>query len=85
MRMMTAKHLKNNTGEAMRRVSNGEKVVVSLRGKPFALISPVTSESLEKVSLRPLEEAWKDIENTLKKSKSKFNNAKEAMHWTRKR
>ena len=85
MRMMTAKHLKNNTGEAMRRVSKGEKVVVTLRGKPFALISPVTSESLEKVSLRPLEEAWKDIENTLKKSKSKFNNAKEAMHWTRKR
>ena len=85
MRMMTAKHLKNNTGEAMRRVSNGEKVVVTLRGKPFALISPVTSESLEKVSLRPLEEAWKDIENTLKKSKPKFNNAKEATHWTRKR
>ena len=55
MRMMTAKHLKNNTGEAMRRVSKGEKVVVTLRGKPFALISPVTSESLEKVSLRPLE------------------------------
>jgi prevent-host-death family protein len=85
MRMMTAKHLKNNTGEAMRRVSKGEKVVVTLRGKPFALISPVTSESLEKVSLRPLEEAWKDIENTLKKSKPKFNNAKEAMLWTRKR
>lgn len=85
MRMMTAKHLKNNTGEAMRRVSKGEKVVVTLRGKPFALISPVTSESLEKVSLRPLEEAWKDIENTLKKSKPKFNNAKEAMYWTRKR
>jgi prevent-host-death family protein len=85
MRMMTAKHLKNNTGEAMRRVSKGEKVVVTLRGKPFALISPVTSESLEKVSLRPLEEAWKDIENTLKKSKPKFNNAKEAMTWTRRR
>ena len=85
MRMMTAKHLKNNTGEAMRRVSRGEKVVVTLRGKPFALISPVTSESLEKVSLRPLEEAWKDIENTLKKSKPKFNNAKEAMTWTRRR
>ena len=85
MKTMTAKHLKNNTGEAMRRVSKGEKVVVTLRGKPFALISPVTSELLEKVSLRPLEEAWKDIENTLKKSKPKFNNAKEAMHWTRKR
>ena len=85
MKTMTARDLKNNTGEAMRRVSKGEKVVVTLRGKPFALISPVTSESLEKVSLRPLEEAWKDIENTLKKSKPKFNNATEAMHWTRRR
>ena len=54
MRMMTAKYLKNNTGEAMRRVSKGEKVVVTLRGKPFALISPVTSESLEKVLCVPL-------------------------------
>lgn len=85
MRMMTAKHLKNNTGEAMRRVSKGEKVVVTLRGKPFALISPVTSESLEKLSLRPIGEAWKDIEDTLKKTTAKFKNTKEAMTWTRRR
>ena len=38
---------------------------MTLRGKPFALISPVTSESLKKVSQRSPEEAWKDIEDTL--------------------
>lgn len=69
----------------MRVVSKGEKVVVTLRGKPFALISPLNDTSLEKFSLRPLEGAWKDLEDTLKRTKPKFKNAKEAMTWTRRR
>lgn len=85
MKTMTARDLKNKTGEAMRTVSRGERVVVTLRGRPFALISPVTSESLERVSLRPAEEAWSDIENTLKRTKPEFRNAKEVMAWTRRR
>jgi len=85
MRTMTAKDLKNHTGKAMRTVSKGEKVVVTLRGKPFALISPVTSESLKKVSQRSPEEAWKDIEDTLKRTKPEFKNVRDAMNWTRKR
>lgn len=85
MRTMTAKNLKNRTGEAMRAVSKGERVVVTLRGKPFALISPATAESLRKTSLRSYEEAWNDIELTLKKTKPHFKTAKEAMAWTRKR
>jgi prevent-host-death family protein len=85
MKTMTAKDLKNHTGKAMRTVSKGEKVVVTLRGRPFALISPVTSESLEELPLRPPEEAWKDIEDTLRKTKPKFRNVNEAMNWTRKR
>ena len=62
METMTAKDLKNHTGKVMRTVSKGEKVVVTLRGKAFALISPVTDETLEKNSLRPPEEAWRDLE-----------------------
>lgn len=85
MRTMTAKNLKNKTGEAMQIISKGEKVIVTLRGKPFALISPVTTESLEKLSLRPPEEAWKGIEDTLKKTTPKFRSAKEAIAWTRRR
>jgi hypothetical protein len=45
----------------------------------------VTSESLEELPLRPPEEAWKDIEDTLRKTKPKFRNVNEAMSWTRKR
>ena len=85
MKTMTAKDLKNHTGKAMRTVSKGEKVDHTLRGRPFALISPVSSESLEQLPLRSAEEAWKDIENTLKKSKPRFKNVSEAMNWTRRR
>lgn len=85
MKTMTAGNLKNKTGEAMKAVSRGEKVVVTLRGKPFALISPVTADSLNKSSLRPFEDAWSDIENTLGKTVPKFKGVKEAMVWTRRR
>lgn len=85
MKTMTAKNLKNKTGKAMRAVSRGEKVIITLRGKPFALISPATAESLKEVSLRPFKEAWSSIEDTLKKTKPRFKNAREAMAWTRRR
>lgn len=85
MKTMTAKELKNKTGEAIKSVSNGEKVIITLHGKPFALMTPVTADSLESLKLRPMETAWSDIENTLKRSKSKFKNLKEAMDWSRKR
>ena len=34
MKTMTARDLKNKTGEAMRAVSKGERVLVTLRSKP---------------------------------------------------
>jgi hypothetical protein len=36
-----------------------------------------------KVPLRSLEESWKDIKDTIRQTKPKFNNAKEAMNQTR--
>lgn len=85
MKTMAAKELKNKTGEAIKTVSNGEKVLITLRGKPFALMSPVNTASLDKFKLRPMDTAWDDIENTLKRSKPKFESIKDAMDWTRKR
>jgi prevent-host-death family protein len=85
MKTMTAKDLKNKTGDVMRVVSRGEKVVVTLRGKPFALISPVTSDLLQENAFRPFEQAWSDIEEALKKTMPKFKNAQEAMAWTRRK
>jgi len=85
MKTMTARNLKNRTGEAMRAISQGEKVVVTLRGKPFALISPASEEALSRAALRPINEAWEDIEAVLRKTKPKFPTAKEAVSWTRRR
>lgn len=45
-----------------------------------------TGESVKvasKVPLRSLEESWKDIKDTIRQTKPKFNNAKEAMNQTR--
>jgi len=82
---MTAKELKNRDGEAMRVVSKGEQVVVTMRGKPFALISPATEAALGKAPLRPSDEAWDDIEAALRKTRPRFSGAREAMSWTRRR
>lgn len=85
MKTMAAKELKNRTGEAIRAVSNGKKVLITFRGKPLALMSPVTPAALEKSELRSMDVAWADIENTLKRSNPRFKTIKEAMDWTRKR
>jgi prevent-host-death family protein len=83
MKTMTARSLKNKTGEAMRAVARGEKVIVTLRGKPFALMTPATTETIRKEHLRPFHEAWSDIENSLRKTAPHFKSVKEAMAWTR--
>ena len=40
MNIVTAKELKNKTGEILRQVCSGEKVLVTRRGKPCAIERP---------------------------------------------
>lgn len=40
MKTVTAKELKNRTGEVLRRVRSGETMVVTLRGIPVARVVP---------------------------------------------
>ena len=82
MKIITAKELKNRTGEALRLVSKGEKVLVTRRGKPFAYISPFTKDEF---ALKPFEQAWKDIEKALERTEPHFESWREAMRWVRKR
>ena len=82
MKIITATELKNKTGEALRLVSKGEKVLVTRRGKPFAYISPFTEDEF---TLKPFEQAWKDIEKTLESAEPYFKSWREAMRWVRKR
>lgn len=86
MKTMTAKELKNKTGEALREASRGKKILVTRRGKPVAVISPATEEEfnlIEKAS--PYGEAWQSIENTLDETTPYFANWQEAISWSRKR
>jgi prevent-host-death family protein len=82
MKIITAKELKNRTGEALRLVSKGEKVLVTRRGKPFAYISPFTEDEF---ALKPFEQAWKDIEKALERTEPHFESWRGAMRWVRKR
>jgi prevent-host-death family protein len=43
MGTVTAKQLKQRTGEVIRRVKSGERLTVTYRGKPVAIISPSTT------------------------------------------
>lgn len=86
MKTMTARDLKNHTGDVMRAVSKGEEVVVTLRGTPAALILPyVESKKKESLKIRPFEDAWKDIEKSLKKTEPEYKTWQEAVGWSRKR
>jgi prevent-host-death family protein len=83
MKSVTAKELKNQTGKVLRRVGSGERVLITKRGKPWAVLSPATDGELKPEGLRTYQEAWGDIEKTLKTSRPRFKTWQEAMRWTR--
>jgi len=86
MGTISAKHLKQKTGEVIRRVKSGERLTLTYRGKPIAIISPPETVEQEIVkNMRPFKEAWNDIEQTLEKTKPKFEGWREATAWARNR
>jgi prevent-host-death family protein len=85
MKSISAKELKNRTGEVLRRVEEGEKVVITKRGKPCAMLSPVAEEPILPDRLRSYSEAWEDIELTLKTTRPRYKTWEEAVRWTRRR
>jgi prevent-host-death family protein len=86
MGTVTAKQLKQNTGEIIRRVKSGERLTITYRGKPIAIIAPPTNAETEALKeLRSFDEAWGDIEKTLGKTKPEFKGWREATEWVRNR
>ena len=86
MGTVTAKQLKQRTGEVIRRVKSGERLTVTYRGKPVAIIFPsTTGETKTLKELRSIDGAWADIEKTLGKTKPGFKGWKEATEWARNR
>jgi len=84
MGIVTAKQLKQRTGEIIKRVKLGERLTVTYRGKPVAVILPPPAEGKNLSSeFPPFEEAWKEIEASLQKTEPEFRNWREAMAWAR--
>ena len=86
MGTISAKQLKLKTGEVIRRVKSGERLTLTYRGKPIAIISPPeTAEQEIAKNMRPFKEAWNDIEQSLEKAKPEFEGWREATAWARNR
>jgi prevent-host-death family protein len=86
MGIITAKQLKQKTGEIIKKVKSGERLTVTYRGKPVAIIAPATVEETATLkSLRTFDEAWSDIEETLRKTEPEFKGWREATEWVRNR
>jgi prevent-host-death family protein len=78
MKPMTARELKNSTGEVVRSLRRGESILLTFRGKPLGTIVPIGADDREPNRVRPYEEAWKEIETQLKRSKPRFASWKDA-------
>ena len=86
MGTVTAKQLKQKTGEIIRRVKSGERLTITYRGKPVAIMAPpANDETAVMQKLRSFDEAWLDIEKTLGKTKPEFKGWMEAIQWARNR
>jgi prevent-host-death family protein len=55
-----ARELKQHTGEIMERVRGGERVLLTMRGEPFAVISPVNREAIEEAVQSEAKKAEKE-------------------------
>ena len=86
MGIITAKQLKQNTGEIIKRVRSGEHFTLTYRGKPVATIEPALEKQEDELNgLRAFDEAWKSIEETLEQTAPEFKSWKEAEDWIRDR
>lgn len=68
-----ARELKQHTGEIVERVRNGERVLLTLRGEPVAVISPVDQRAIEEAVEAEAEKAEKESLGWLAASESSFS------------
>jgi prevent-host-death family protein len=68
-----ARELKQHTGEIVERVRNGERILVTLRGEPVAVISPVDRQAIEQAVEAEAERAEREALGWLAASESSFS------------
>jgi prevent-host-death family protein len=83
---ITAKQLKQKTGEVIKRIKSGERLTLTYRGKPLAVIEPTTDKDIKKLNkVRDSVKAWERIESILNSTNPEFKNWREATGWVRDR
>ena len=86
MGTITAKQLKQKTGDVIKRIKSGERLTLTYRGKPLAVIEPTTENDLNKLNkVSDSVKAWEKIESTLNSTTPEFKNWREASDWVRNR
>lgn len=77
MKPMTARDLKNATGEVVRALRRGESILLTFRGKPLGTIRPIRDDDAIS-AVQPFEDAWPEIERELKRTKPRFASWRDA-------
>lgn len=72
MKPMTARELKNSTGEVVRALRRGESILLTFRGKALGTIEPLRRDRVDEPSVLPYEQAWAEIEAQLRQSRPRF-------------
>ena len=86
MGMITAKQLKQKTGEVIKRIKSGERLTLTYRGKPLAVIEPMSTKTKKAADqVKEFQKAWENIESTLNQTTPEFEDWREATGWVRKR
>ena len=86
MGTVTAKQLKQKTGDVIKRIKSGERLILTYRGKPLAIIEPATEQDIkEPYTVKDPVKAWESIESTLNSTSPEFRNWREATGWVRNR
>lgn len=73
MHSVGTRELKQHTGEIVERVRNGERVLLTLRGEPVAVISPVDRDAIEEAVQMEAAKAEKDTLGWLAASEESFS------------
>jgi prevent-host-death family protein len=75
---MSARDLKNQTGEVVRALRRGESILLTFRGKPLGTIRPLRPGESEVTPVPPYDDAWAEIEDQLRRSPPAYASWREA-------
>lgn len=83
MKPMTARELKNATGEVVRALRRGETIVLTFRGRALGTIAPLHANERHGPSVPAYDEAWTRIEDELRRSTPRFASWRQAEEYSR--